>query len=181
MSIEVELWLFTLSALLLSLERICYVWAWRHTDSFVAFCESAPVALLGEPSAVLERFFYGFKLIQIGVFVAWCLAHGNGAPWPRDPGVAAVVGVAAIAFGQTLNLAVFHRLGRIGVFYGNRLGYHLPWVDGFPFSLVRHPQYVGAVLSIWGFFLVTRFPHEDWVVLPLLETAYYALGAHLES
>ena len=42
------------------------------------------------------------------------------------------------------------------------------------------PQYVGTVLSIWGFFLVMRFPHDDWLVLPVLETIYYTLGARLE-
>lgn len=47
---------------------------------------------------------------------------------------------------------------------------------------MRHPQYVGAVLSIWGFFILLRYPEpDDWVTLPLLETAYYALGARFEG
>jgi hypothetical protein len=46
---------------------------------------------------------------------------------------------------------------------------------------VAHPQYVGAVLTIWGVFLIVRFPHGDWLVLPALETVYYALGARFES
>ena len=44
----------------------------------------------------------------------------------------------------------------------------------------KHPQYTGALLSIWGFFLVMRFPHDDWYILPALETVYYVLGAYFE-
>jgi len=36
-------------------------------------------------------------------------------------------------------------------------------------------------MTIWGLFLITRFPHEDWVLVPALETALYMVGAHLEG
>ena len=63
-----------------------------------------------------------------------------------------------------------------------RAGAHreVAWVRGLPFSLLKHPHYVGTLLSIWGFFVLMRFPHGDWIVLPLLETAYYAIGAYYE-
>jgi hypothetical protein len=80
-----------------------------------------------------------------------------------------------------LNMSVFYRLGKVGVFYGRQLGYEIPWCRAFPFSLLRHPQYVGTLLSIWGFFLVMRFPHNDWYLLPTLETVYYVLGAYFEQ
>ncbi len=91
------------------------------------------------------------------------------------------LGGALIVTGQVLNVSVFYRLGEVGVFYGNRFGYQIPWCNEFPFSLLKHPQYVGTLLSIWGFFLAMRFPHPDWCVLPMLETAYYSLGAYLEQ
>jgi phosphatidyl-N-methylethanolamine N-methyltransferase len=50
----------------------------------------------------------------------------------------------------------------------------------FPYSVLSHPQYVGAVLTIWGLFLMLRFPAADWYLLPLLETVYYAAGSCLE-
>src|SRR5262245_34427204 len=71
------------------------------------------------------------------------------------------LGLALIAGGQTLNLSVFYRLGKVGVFYGDRFGHQVPWCQGVPFSLFKHPQYAGT-LPIWGFFLVVRFPHDDW-------------------
>ena len=98
-----------------------------------------------------------------------------------DANAPAGVGGLLIVAGQLLNLSVFYRLGRVGVFYGGRFGHAVPWTDDFPFSVFAHPQYVGAVTSIWGFFLVMRFPHGDWYVLPVLETVYYALGARLEQ
>ncbi len=43
------------------------------------------------------------------------------------------------------------------------------------------PQYVGTVLFIWGFIVATRFPGQDWILLPTLETTYYVVGAWLEG
>lgn len=91
------------------------------------------------------------------------------------------LGLGLVLLGQLLNGGVFYRLGEIGVFYGNKFGYQVPWCREFPFSVFRHPQYAGALLSIWGFFLIMRFPHRDWYWLPVVETLYYAIGARLEQ
>jgi hypothetical protein len=176
------LWVFLLAAAMLSLERICYVWISRAPGRFRAFCNRPAVAYFGKPVDVLQKLFYGFKGIQLAVFLGWCYFHGHGSPSPLHGGVFSLGGGSAlIVAGQILNLSVFYRLGRVGVFYGNQLGYEIPWRRAFPFSLLKHPQYVGAVCSIWGFFLTMRFPHDDWYMLPTLETAYYILGAHFEE
>src|SRR5262245_50913406 len=106
--------------------------------------------------------------------------HADGALVVPPVHVTAAA-VTAIVVGQILNLTVFYRLGRVAVFFGDRLGYHVPWCRAFPFSVVDHPQYFGAVLTIWGFFLFARFPHGDWYLLPALETVYYVSGAVLEE
>jgi methylene-fatty-acyl-phospholipid synthase len=67
------------------------------------------------------------------------------------------------------------------MFFGDRLGHDVPWCRSFPSSVLTHPQYVGAVLSIWGFALVVRFPERDWVLVPMLETVFYVAGAYLEG
>lgn len=72
------------------------------------------------------------------------------------------------------------RIGRAGTFYGVRFGQSVPWVEGFPFSVVLHPQYTGTVLSIWGLLLSARFPYLDWIALPILATVYYAFNAWFE-
>ena len=172
---------FLLAAILLSFERLCYIWVWRFPESFRALCRHPAVAVLGEPVTVLRKLFYGFKGLQLAVFIGWCYLHGAGA-WSFLHGhpLALAVGGAAIIAGQFLNFGVFYRLGRVGVFYGNKFGHKVPWSRELPFSLLKHPQYVGTVLSIWGFFLIMRFPHADWYLLPILETAYYTLGIRFE-
>jgi phosphatidyl-N-methylethanolamine N-methyltransferase len=174
-------WVFLAAAVLLSLERICYLWIWRAPAAFQAWCRRAAPAWLGEPVDVLRFLFCVFKILQCAVFVGWCYFFGNGLLVPLSGGLGSLaVGAALIVIGQTLNLSVFYRLGKVGVFYGDKFGYEVCWCRKFPFSLLKHPQYVGALLSIWGFFLAMRFPHEDWYILPALETVYYSLGAYFE-
>lgn len=166
-------------AVLLSLERVAYVWIARSPERFNALCAGACAGAATDPVVVVRRLFYLFKGVQIGVFVWWCLVWGDGAI--RVDATAGVVALGAliVIVGQALNVAVFFRLGN-AVFYGAEFGRPVPWITGFPFSIVRHPQYVGTVLSIWGAFAILRSPHADWWLLPALETVYYAIGAHFE-
>jgi methylene-fatty-acyl-phospholipid synthase len=173
-------WL-VVAAGLLALERGCYVWITRAPRSFRRWCARPAVARLGEPVNVVRALFLAFKVLQCGVFAGWCLIYADGVPAVSESGAAFALGAVLILVGQTLSGMVFYRLGRIAVFFGDRLGYDVAWCDAFPFSVLGHPQYVGSVLTIWGVFLATRFPHDDWLLLPLLETIYYAAGAFLEE
>jgi methylene-fatty-acyl-phospholipid synthase len=176
------LWLLLVAAVLLSLERLCYVYVSRAPKRFRRFCQRPAVASLGKPVEVLQMLFYGFKAIQLAVFLWWCYVHGQGSLSPVGAGlVPFAIGSVLILVGQIFNGAVFYRLGKVGVFYGNKLGYDIPWSRDFPFSWLTHPQYVGSVCSIWGFFVLMRFPHPDWYLLPALETVYYTLGASFEG
>lgn len=168
------------AAVLLSLERIAYVWIWRKPHVFQAWCRELGPGH-SDPVWMLSVLFAAFKILQLGVFAAWCYVHAGVWRPETTSGWVIAIGAIAVAAGQILSATVFVRLGRTGVFYGNRFGRDVEWCEGFPFSLFRHPQYVGAVLSIWGLFLIMRFPEPDWVVLPALETVYYALGASLEQ
>lgn len=167
-----------IAAAVLAIERVAYALVWRRPDAFARLCHRVAQR---DPVDVLAAMFVVFKVLQVSVFAAWQVAHGGGFGRASDSVVVLVIGVALIAAGQLLNLAVFARLGRTGVFYGNRLGHHVPWCLGFPFSVVRHPQYVGTVLSIWGLFIAMRWPAPDWAALPLLQTVYYLLGARAEQ
>lgn len=150
--------------------------------SFGTLCRNALAGVLGAPVDALRRIFYGFKALQLIVFAGWCYIYGNGTLRPASASLLPpAAGLLLIAIGQVFNIGVFCRLGNNGVFYGNRFGFEIPWSSAFPFSLLKHPQYVGAVLSIWGFFIAMRFPRGDWYLLPSLETIYYFLGACLEQ
>ena len=170
------------AAAALSLERVTYAWIWYRSNRFRAWCQRPGLADLGGPVASLRILFYIFKAVQIGVFAAWFYAFGTGVVWPPDaPTPAVMLGVVLCGCGQLLNWSVFHRLGTVGVFYGDRFGYHVARCTAFPFSMTAHPQYLGAVMSIWGLFLIMRFPHPDWYAVPAVETAYYLVAARLEQ
>ena len=171
-----------LAAAVLAIERVAYIGVCRYPAAFVRLIsQHALLARVGPLDAITSA-FVAFKLLQGAVFVAWCVAYGEaGSPHHVVDTDAVVAGVILVGIGQLLNLRVFYLLGRSGVFYGNQFGNALRWHTGFPFSVMRHPQYVGACLSIWGFFLVMRFPYPDWYVLPVLETVYYAAGSALEG
>jgi len=171
----------TAAAVLLAIERACYVAIGRASDAFLALCARWGLGRRSGPTAVVERLFYAFKTLQFGVFIAWCYVHGGGFPLPapNDPLVIALA-LALAAAGQILVVATFYRLGRTGVFFGDQLGFAVPRCREFPFSLLAHPQYVGTLLTIWGGFLLVRFPHEDWYALPVLETIYYLGSMWLE-
>lgn len=173
--------IFFAAAALLAIERLAYIWISRYPDAFRRVAASLAKAAAADPITTVRGLFLGFKALQIGVFAWWFHAFGAGVLRPADASPAVLaLGIGLIAVGQILNISVFRRLGTTGVFYGTRFGHDVPWRDGFPFSVFKHPQYVGTVLSIWGLFLVMRFPNVDWMLLPLLETAYYSVGARLE-
>jgi protein-S-isoprenylcysteine O-methyltransferase Ste14 len=44
------------------------------------------------------------------------------------------------------------------VYYGIKLGKKVEWYEGFPFTVVRDPQYVGCVLSILAFVVLLYSP-----------------------
>ena len=176
------LFVFAIAAALLSIERVCYIRVWRRPEEFRAIWRGlAPSDAAASPVDGLRYLFYSFKALQLGVFAWWCWIFGSGSALAVRSPAALAAGAALTAAGQALNIVVFKRLGRIGVFYGNRFGYSVPWVRQFPFSVLKHPQYAGALLSIWGLFLMMRFPGADWWVLPVLETIYYAIGATIEQ
>lgn len=122
-----------LAAGALSLERLWYAWFWYAPDSFRRLCSKPAVAFLGEPIDVLRNLFFCFKILQFAVFVGRCYLYGEGTILqPGDEGPWMAVGGVLIAVGQVLNVGVFVRLGKIGVFYGNKLGYQVPCAGGFP-------------------------------------------------
>lgn len=171
-----------IAAPLLAIERAFYLWVWYRPGQFKIFCKRPSFShLANDPVRVLERCFYAFKLIQVSVFCGWMVGFSGGIPTPAASASVIALGAMLIVTGQLLNMSVFARLGRVGVFYGDRLGHNVAWQEGFPFSVIPHPQYAGTALSIWGLFLVMRYPNPDWIALPLLETVYYLFAMRFES
>lgn len=75
--------------------------------------------------------------------------------------------------GQALNVGIYKAIGKTGVYYGFKLGRKVPWVTGFPFNVMSHPQYVGTTMTIWGVLLLIHA-----VTLPAQQPAIvYLVGA----
>ncbi len=68
-------------------------------------------------------------------------------PQPHEPTVKRSLPGPSL---QWLNVGIFKAIGHAGVYYGFKLGHTVPWVSGFPFNVVSHPQYVGSVATVLG-------------------------------
>jgi methylene-fatty-acyl-phospholipid synthase len=168
-----------LAGFLLSIERISYVLIWNRPQLFADL--TARTRIADNPVSALERLFYVFKLIQLLVFGCWIVTFSDPAvSFSGGTALSQGIAVGLLLVGQFLNLSTFWQLGREGVFYGARFGHNIPWRFGFPFSVFPHPQYLGTVMSIWGIFLLFRYPGLDWYLIPALETVLYILGACFE-
>jgi phosphatidyl-N-methylethanolamine N-methyltransferase len=130
--------IYLIAAILLSLERIAYVWVSRRPESFRAICQHGLGGMLGQPTAAIRRLFYVFKVLQVSTFVGWCYYFGRGSLVSVQGSLVPVtIGMMLVIIGQVLNFGVFYRLGSLGVFYGNRFGHEIPWCREFPFSLIQ--------------------------------------------
>jgi hypothetical protein len=80
-------------------------------------------------------------------------------------------------YGQSLNAGIFRAIGHAGVYYGFKLGHTIPWVKGWPFDTVAHPQYVGSVLSVWALaaLLWGQAPGGGLLVLAAYWTGLYVV------
>ena len=88
--------------------------------------------------------------------------------------------------GQILNAAVYAQIGNAGVYYGVRLGHTIPWCTGFPFTVVSHAQYLGAVLSECAVFVFLGAGSEAHVESGIYGLCYvcvslYAVSALVEQ
>ena len=83
---------------------------------------------------------------------------------------------------QVLNFSVYSTLSTNGVYYGTKLGKKVAWQHGFPFNTVSHPQYLGAVLTIWGFAsLLWDVSPPGLLTLAAYWTSLYAITAFWEQ
>jgi hypothetical protein len=140
----------------LSLPHLTYYWVWTRAEAFYRL--TRPYM---EPFHAFATVGLVLKLVQFSAaLVYFCgpaLLLSPAAWWGALRALLAaqaplqlLLGLELFALGQLLNVAVYRTIGEAGVYYGCRLKQDVPWVYGFPFSTVPHPQYVGSTLSMWG-------------------------------
>lgn len=88
-----------------------------------------------------------------------------------------------VAYGQSLNIGIFQAIGHDGVYYGFKLGKKIPWVTGWPFDTVAHPQYVGSVLTVWGMLALVwgQAPAVQLLTVAIFWTCVYVCTAVQEQ
>lgn len=121
-------------------------------------------------------------VVQFVAVLLWLSCHMRSGLCPDLRAVGLAQWLAALVlfgYGQSLNAGIFKAIGHVGVYYGFKLGHTVPWVNGWPFDTVSHPQYVGSVLSVWAgvALLWGQVAPPLLVVLGLYWTALYVATA----
>ncbi|KAI7841557.1 hypothetical protein COHA_004728 [Chlorella ohadii] len=128
----------------LAAPHLLYAYIWFFPRSWQAIFKKRSVE-------AFETVAWLLKIIQaLAVAYWWLLRKPTGLDLAAVPLAAWPIGLGLGLFGQWLNIGIFQAIGHAGVYYGFKLGHTIPWVDGFPFNVVSHPQYVGSVATILG-------------------------------
>merc|ERR1712232_1420898 len=170
-----------LAFFLLGIERFLYGYIYHFPDSFKRLCHGALKSVFVKDEGlywkVAKDLGVVVKIFQFGVigydlFIRRTIGVG---PMPL-----LALGAALVGAGQLLNGAVFNAIGGVGVYYGNQLGYEVPWCTGFPYNLkISDPQYWGVVLCIVGVYLMCSPGYVAEVshyVVPCLEVFWYIMS-----
>eukprot|EP00931_Biecheleriopsis_adriatica_P086936 TRINITY_DN61483_c0_g1_i1.p1 TRINITY_DN61483_c0_g1~~TRINITY_DN61483_c0_g1_i1.p1 ORF type:complete len:253 (-),score=51.18 TRINITY_DN61483_c0_g1_i1:57-755(-) len=128
---------------------------WNFPSDFAALCKKKPLRALGShPVDVFASLEVVAKILQGGSLLAYLGAAGRSAAWTAvitAPAWCWGIFGSFVAAGQALNVATYNAIGNAGVYYGFKLGREVPWCYGFPFNAgLRHPQYLGVVLTLFG-------------------------------
>ena len=129
-----------------SLSHILYFFVWDFTEQYIKisnYLQTTPIFLL----TFLSIFQ---KLLQYNLIIYYSILNNTIIPYVEDFNI---INLLLIITGQALNVSVYKKLGAKGVYYGNRLGYNLPYITTFPYNLgIKNPQYVGCILTLCGLY-----------------------------
>ena len=131
-------------------------------------------------------------IVFVGVFYArrWPTDVAGVLAWVSPIVALNVAGVALIAVGQWLTHLVYRRLGPTGVYYGLEYGLVAPdptISQSFPFNSMRHPQYIGCILTALGIWALTALDRHDrgirWPIalIAVVTVATYVAGMVVED
>lgn len=176
---------FLLYGALLGPERLVYGFVYHFTPSFRK--------LAGMPSSgkadltIMHALVSSFKVVQVATVLYDLLPKtGYTIPFGRMFGdseslVRVAAGVVLVAIGQVLNVSIYQAIGSVGVHYGRELGHDVPWCEGWPFTVLSNPQYIGVVLTFWGIYMMLSPTWWDveWYAIPLVISFWYAMSMNV--
>lgn len=169
--------LIALLAIALSLPHLLYMFIWFRPESWRARFK--------QPIDAFAQVAIALKVVQFSAFISWYCHARQPQPvidMQQLHAGNALVCLAFMAAGQALNVGIYNAIGHVGVYYGFKLGQQVPWVHGFPFNVVSHPQYVGSILSVWAIpALLWQQSPNGLMPISLFWTGLYALTAIQEQ
>jgi hypothetical protein len=159
---------------------------WHFPSSFTSVSKQWPLKALGDhPVDVFASLEVVAKLVQAASILLFLGGSGRAAL------LAAIMAaplwcwltcVLLVALGQVLNVAMYSAIGNAGVYYGFKLGRTVPWAYGFPFNVgLRHPQYVGVVLTLLGGLTVVMSKDLALLALPQAVIVWSAMYAGMSA
>lgn len=166
-------------AMILSMHHWYYFLVWTRAKSFQSICNAFGFVDYVRAFAMGAHLIKVFQLVAIVIWyctLPWLMEASPIDYWSafvkKAENISLVrwcLGIELVLLGQILNVAVYQTLGEAGVYYGCRLGKTIPWVHGLPFSVVPHPQYLGATLSEIGGCILLATPFH-------IERGIYGIG-----
>ena len=146
---------FIAAAASIALLYALHAFIWYKPSKFKLACQNPPLKYIAkhpvEVFASLEIIGKFWQLATILVFLSHEGIHQVMLAATNAPTWCWVLCAAYIVIGQGLNASIYMAIGNDGVYYGFKLGRTVPWCTSFPFNVgLRHPQYVGVVLTLLG-------------------------------
>lgn len=159
-------------AVCLALPHFLYAFIWFKPDAWRQLFKRSSVDAFALAGAV-------GKVLQFTALLLWFSSSRDSGlclDWSLVTLSQWLLFLLLTCLGQSLNYGIFKAIGKAGVYYGFKLGSAIPWHNGYPFNMIRHPQYVGSVLSIWGLVaLVWGQSPPDTLVYALYWTLIYVV------
>merc|ERR1712061_663364 len=159
---------------------------WYLPEKFTNLSKQWPLKMLGaHPVDVFAGLEVVAKLVQATSVLCFLGRSGLVALWHAllsAPHWCWAVCMVLVPVGQALNGGMYGAIGNAGVYYGFKLGKTVPWATGFPFNVgLRHPQYVGVVLTLWGALTVVMCGEVVRMGLPQLVIVWGSMYAAMSA
>ena len=152
-----------------SLSHILYFYVWNFTDSYIKisyYLQTTPLFLITFISIIQ-------KSLQYSIIINYSIKNKTLIPYIENFNI---INFLLIIIGQILNFAVYYKIGIIGVYYGNKFGYNLPWISTFPFNIrLKNPQYIGCILTLIGMYPLLSIEYI------IYSSSLYQITAYIEN
>ena len=126
----------------------------------------------------LKKFLIINRIISLVLYVSW-VSMNYGSIFQSNM-LYNSIALLLLIIGQYLNVTVYQKLGADLVYYGREYDIQGEYMTGFPFNM-KHPQYMGTILTTIGTFFLTGFNKNGSVRKTNLYVLSYIIVLYLIS